>query len=461
MTLGHTIKYLRDLESVSQHGFAIRSGVPIDTLKRLEQGKRKNPRLSTLRKIASAFDITLDALVGEDKVRIENERHRNPITKSVDELVALGDSADARGEYDVALRHYYDSLAASTSAFQFARILVGKFSQMYINKLDFSTAASTCASVEYAVSEFISDPNEQRIIRGLIMEKKGWIAYHQGNFSLARNCFNESRAVGKAFEDRALESTSHHFIGNTLLDQYSRVLFDEIPELSNVEGANRSKLERALADLDKAAAIDTKIARIPAVGFNLLRASQGLLLKGSVEDAKHSLTQSRALLKGHGVTETYPLVELQRIATLTTKDERELAEICSALEDSLQHLMSAAHPHSLEFVRALVVLLCAKFRVEDYQDKASERRRCADLAVISLLLYFEPLHPLFKATNGLLARFIYAMEDAEFSRYVNELEPRIQSFADDFKMLKKFPIISSVLRYATLHEVINVSTPNR
>jgi len=67
MTLGAvTLKRLRSRAGLTQQELATRSGLSIALIIALEQGKRDNPRLDTLRKLAAGLGCTVGELVGDE-----------------------------------------------------------------------------------------------------------------------------------------------------------------------------------------------------------------------------------------------------------------------------------------------------------------------------------------------------------------------------------------------------------
>jgi transcriptional regulator with XRE-family HTH domain len=67
MTLdADTLKRLRNQAGLSQQELASRSGLSMAQIMAMEQGKRDNPRLDTLRKLANGLGCTVAQLVGDD-----------------------------------------------------------------------------------------------------------------------------------------------------------------------------------------------------------------------------------------------------------------------------------------------------------------------------------------------------------------------------------------------------------
>jgi transcriptional regulator with XRE-family HTH domain len=67
MPLGVHLKDLRKAAALSQQALAIKAGLSIGVVARIEQGSNEEPKLATLRALAKALEITLDELVGEEE----------------------------------------------------------------------------------------------------------------------------------------------------------------------------------------------------------------------------------------------------------------------------------------------------------------------------------------------------------------------------------------------------------
>ena len=65
--LGFQIKELRKKTKLSQDGLAKKADIPFSTLVKIEAGYTPNPSMGTLIKIADAFDISIDKLIGRGK----------------------------------------------------------------------------------------------------------------------------------------------------------------------------------------------------------------------------------------------------------------------------------------------------------------------------------------------------------------------------------------------------------
>jgi transcriptional regulator with XRE-family HTH domain len=67
MTLdAETMKRLRTQAGLTQQELASRSGLSMAQVMAMEQGKRNNPRLDTLRKLAAGLGCTVGQLVGDE-----------------------------------------------------------------------------------------------------------------------------------------------------------------------------------------------------------------------------------------------------------------------------------------------------------------------------------------------------------------------------------------------------------
>ncbi|MBE3586625.1 MAG: helix-turn-helix transcriptional regulator [Thermoanaerobacter sp.] len=64
--LGHNLKKIRQDKGLSQLKLSKLSGVAQSSISEIESGK-SNPNISTLRKLASVLEISLDELLGKPK----------------------------------------------------------------------------------------------------------------------------------------------------------------------------------------------------------------------------------------------------------------------------------------------------------------------------------------------------------------------------------------------------------
>lgn len=63
-TFSSRLKSARQTAGLSQPQLAERAGVPLTSLRQLEQGRRGGPTLATARKLALALGVSLDELAG-------------------------------------------------------------------------------------------------------------------------------------------------------------------------------------------------------------------------------------------------------------------------------------------------------------------------------------------------------------------------------------------------------------
>lgn len=58
-------QYKKELK-LTNEDISIKTGIPIGTINRISSGKTKNPKLSTLNKLAQVFNVTLDDLLNNE-----------------------------------------------------------------------------------------------------------------------------------------------------------------------------------------------------------------------------------------------------------------------------------------------------------------------------------------------------------------------------------------------------------
>lgn len=67
INLGKRIKELRNKYKITQDKLSKKADIPFSTLAKIEAGYTPNPSMETLIKIARAFSISLDELIGMSK----------------------------------------------------------------------------------------------------------------------------------------------------------------------------------------------------------------------------------------------------------------------------------------------------------------------------------------------------------------------------------------------------------
>jgi transcriptional regulator with XRE-family HTH domain len=67
-SIGDRIRSLREFRDLTQEELAARAQVHVDTIRKLEQGRRQSARINTLRALARALDVQLERLVGQPTV---------------------------------------------------------------------------------------------------------------------------------------------------------------------------------------------------------------------------------------------------------------------------------------------------------------------------------------------------------------------------------------------------------
>jgi transcriptional regulator with XRE-family HTH domain len=65
MSIGKNIKKLRQERNISQDKLSKLANISLNTVVKLELEQSPNPTLETIKKIAKAFDISIDELVGK------------------------------------------------------------------------------------------------------------------------------------------------------------------------------------------------------------------------------------------------------------------------------------------------------------------------------------------------------------------------------------------------------------
>lgn len=67
-TIGDRLRLLREFRDVTQEALAERAGCSVDTIRKLEQGRRQSASIPTLRALARALDVELERLLGQPTV---------------------------------------------------------------------------------------------------------------------------------------------------------------------------------------------------------------------------------------------------------------------------------------------------------------------------------------------------------------------------------------------------------
>ena len=63
-SIAKNLRKLREAKKLSQERLARLADVANNTIVKIEAGKNKNPTLTTLKKIANALEVSVDALIG-------------------------------------------------------------------------------------------------------------------------------------------------------------------------------------------------------------------------------------------------------------------------------------------------------------------------------------------------------------------------------------------------------------
>src|SRR5262249_16157187 len=78
--IGARIKALREAAAISQQELANRAGLSLSVVFQMEQGKKKDPKLSTLLALAGALQMDVGRLAAK-LVRTEGDEQPNPAPK--------------------------------------------------------------------------------------------------------------------------------------------------------------------------------------------------------------------------------------------------------------------------------------------------------------------------------------------------------------------------------------------
>ncbi|HEV2947330.1 MAG TPA: helix-turn-helix transcriptional regulator [Gemmataceae bacterium] len=65
--LARRVKKLREAAGLSQQALAVKAGLSVSVVSQVEQGKKADPRMSTVLAIAEALGVTCDSLTGKRK----------------------------------------------------------------------------------------------------------------------------------------------------------------------------------------------------------------------------------------------------------------------------------------------------------------------------------------------------------------------------------------------------------
>jgi len=72
MYIQKNLIFLRSKSSLGLRELARSSNADVSTLHKIESGKIKDPTISTMSKIASAFGVSIDSFVNEDLEKLED-----------------------------------------------------------------------------------------------------------------------------------------------------------------------------------------------------------------------------------------------------------------------------------------------------------------------------------------------------------------------------------------------------
>ncbi|MCI0708626.1 MAG: helix-turn-helix domain-containing protein [Chloroflexi bacterium] len=441
-----------------------------DYIKKIEGGTRPGGR-DTLERIAAALDISIAELFSDDESDPMKEITRREFLKlgavgglagltgtisgetqavelalsanSPEALIVLGDASNFRGHWSEAEQYYRHALELLPKDYRWARYMVEKVTQMLINREEFKQAVIELTAVENIIEQWSTDEINRDLVSGLVAAKRGWIETRLGRYEAAEPHLQKSQTVGEKWGEIPLISTSHHFLGRGAIENQTRLLY---PELFGSQKPIIAPLLLGLEHIREAQKLDK--ASEPNVAFGKQLEAMGLLILGHEADARKLLHESVHQLQGWTVEQTGSLVLLHRLEGLKVghswsrkQDLEELADALAELCDTLANEpTTASHPYP--FVEAILSFLDTKYLIGDYKKSTAERKRCADLSVMGLLLHSHPEHPFFDISRALLLRFTQEMPDNEFVDYLHYLPNRIMSYSDDFCNLRQTSLLS-------------------
>ncbi|WP_432015512.1 helix-turn-helix domain-containing protein [Streptomyces cucumeris] len=119
-TIGDRLGELRRFRDITQEELAERSGVHVDTIRKLEQNTRQSARLATLRSLARALDTELERLLGQPTVTSElpDDGGLLALRDAIQDISALpGVPSDDLDEDPPAADVWMDQVSAATSLY--------------------------------------------------------------------------------------------------------------------------------------------------------------------------------------------------------------------------------------------------------------------------------------------------------------------------------------------------------
>lgn len=98
----HVLESLMKANGLNKHTLSIESGIPYTTIDGFYKRGTENTRLSTLKRLAGFFDVSLDYLVygetynvtGHEKKLIEAYRNNPEMQLAVDRILLISESPD-------------------------------------------------------------------------------------------------------------------------------------------------------------------------------------------------------------------------------------------------------------------------------------------------------------------------------------------------------------------------------
>lgn len=94
MTFGEKLKQIRESKGLGVNQLALKSGVNASQISRFENGKRKDPQMDTVKKLAKALDVSISELSGNGDSKEVKEKAPTLVAAHIDDDVSEEDMED-------------------------------------------------------------------------------------------------------------------------------------------------------------------------------------------------------------------------------------------------------------------------------------------------------------------------------------------------------------------------------
>lgn len=85
MTFGEKLKQIRESKGFGVNQLALKSGVNASQISRFENGKRKDPQMDTVKKLAKALDVSVSELIGNGDSKEVKEKAPTLVAAHLDD----------------------------------------------------------------------------------------------------------------------------------------------------------------------------------------------------------------------------------------------------------------------------------------------------------------------------------------------------------------------------------------